>query len=89
MNLLVKGRPSGMEIANVTPQSAHWKYVGFAAYRLQPQEGIRISTRTAEVCIVVLSGTVTIQTDELTWRKSASATAFRGALTLRRVLAAW
>jgi 5-deoxy-glucuronate isomerase len=69
MNLLVKGRRSGMEIATVTPQSAHWKYVGFAAYRLQPQEGIRISTRTAEVCIVVLSGTVTIQTDELTWRE--------------------
>jgi 5-deoxy-glucuronate isomerase len=69
MNLLVKGRPSGMEITNVTPQSAHWKYVGFAAYRLQPQEGIRISTRTAEVCIVVLSGTVTIQTNELTWRE--------------------
>ena len=35
MNLLVKGRRSGMEIAMVTPQSARWKYVGFAAYRLQ------------------------------------------------------
>jgi|ERR1700674_1027173 5-deoxy-glucuronate isomerase len=69
MNLLVKGGESGMEIAKVTPQSAHWKYVGFTAYRLQPQEGIRISTRTAEICIVVLSGTVTVQTDEQTWRE--------------------
>ena len=33
-SLLVKARREGREIVRVTPQSAGWKYVGFAAYRL-------------------------------------------------------
>ena len=34
MSLLVKGRRDGRDIVRVTPQSAGWSYVGFAAYRL-------------------------------------------------------
>ena len=34
MNLLVKANREGPEIVRVTPQSAGWNYVGFAAYRL-------------------------------------------------------
>ena len=34
MSLLIKARRDGREIVNVTPRSAGWKYVGFAAYRL-------------------------------------------------------
>ena len=37
--LLVKARP-GKEITAVTPASAGWNYVGFAAYRLQPGETV-------------------------------------------------
>jgi 5-deoxy-glucuronate isomerase len=69
MNLLVKGKRSGREIVRVTPKSARWKYVGFAAYRLRPPEGIKIETRTAEVCIVVLRGVVTVASDEEAWRE--------------------
>ena len=34
MSLLIKASRDGSEIVKVTPQSAGWKYVGFAAYRL-------------------------------------------------------
>lgn len=69
MSLLVKGNRDGLEIVRVTPRSARWKYVGFAAYRLQPQEGIKIETRTTEACIVVLKGVVTVASNEQTWRE--------------------
>ncbi|MEA3104350.1 MAG: 5-deoxy-glucuronate isomerase, partial [Caballeronia mineralivorans] len=34
MNLLVKGSREGQTISRVTPKSANWKHVGFAAYRM-------------------------------------------------------
>ena len=34
MSLLVKAQREGQTIARVTPESACWRYVGFAAYRL-------------------------------------------------------
>ncbi len=40
MSLLVKARRNGREIVKVTPQSAGWKYVGFAAFRLAAGETI-------------------------------------------------
>jgi len=42
MSLLVKARPTGRTIVEVTPRSAGWKYVGFAAYRLQPSERLEL-----------------------------------------------
>ena len=40
MSLLVKANREGAEIVRVTPQSAGWNYVGFAAYRLAPDEAL-------------------------------------------------
>jgi 5-deoxy-glucuronate isomerase len=69
MSLLVKGRPEGREIVAVTPRSAGWKYVGFAAYRLNAGESITLAQPTDELCIVVLAGTVTVSQRNQTWRE--------------------
>jgi 5-deoxy-glucuronate isomerase len=67
MNLLVKARKSGREIVEVTPRSAGWKYVGFAAYRLGPGETITLAADALERCIVVLAGTVSVHAGESSW----------------------
>jgi 5-deoxy-glucuronate isomerase len=67
MSLLVKARRSGKEIVKVTPQSAGWKYVGFAAYRLAAGETITLDADQLERCIVVLRGTVTVRAGDDTW----------------------
>ena len=69
MSLLVKGRPEGREIVAVTPRSAGWKYVGFAAYRLKAGESITLAQPADELCIVVLAGTVTVSQRDQTWRE--------------------
>ena len=64
MSLLVKANPNGAEIVRVTPQSAGWKYVGFAAYRLEAGEEVAPKTSASdEICIVVLSGTVSVTSE--------------------------
>jgi 5-deoxy-glucuronate isomerase len=69
MSLLVKAQRTGREIVKVTPQSAGWRYVGFAAYRLGPREEFSIAaSQEDEVCIVVLSGKVSIRAQERVWR---------------------
>ena len=67
MSLLVKARRNGREIVTVTPQSAGWKYVGFAAYRLGRGEELAIAADERERCIVVLSGTVGLSAGGETW----------------------
>src|SRR5215475_8577082 len=67
MTLLVKAHRSGQEIVKVTPQSAGWKYVGFAAYRLGPGETITLAADALERCIVVLRGTVSVRAAESSW----------------------
>ncbi|MEP6998807.1 MAG: 5-deoxy-glucuronate isomerase, partial [Betaproteobacteria bacterium] len=68
MSLLVKGRKTGRDIVRVTPQSAGWTWVGFAAHRLAAAESMQVALPDAEACIVVLSGTVTIEAGGQTWR---------------------
>jgi 5-deoxy-glucuronate isomerase len=69
MNLLVKGRRKGKEIVSVTPQSAGWKYVGFAAYRLAAGESFAQEADQLERCIVVLSGAVSVRSGAMTWNE--------------------
>ncbi len=68
MKLIVKGRREGRDIVAVTPLSAGWKFVGFAAHRLQPGEHLEVQMPGREVCIVVLAGKVTVTAGEKTWR---------------------
>ena len=69
MSLLVKARRDGRGIVEVTPQSAGWKYVGFAAYRLEPGEALTLAADALERCIVVLTGTVSVRAGGETWRE--------------------
>jgi 5-deoxy-glucuronate isomerase len=70
MTLLVKANPDGTEIVRVTPQSAGWKFVGFAAYRMEAGDEVTPKTGASdEICIVVLSGTLTVTSDSGTWRE--------------------
>src|SRR4051794_5104613 len=52
MSLLVKAR-RGRTIVEVTPQSARWRYVGFAAYRLEAGEVLELAPVGREQCVVV------------------------------------
>jgi len=72
MSLLVKARRSGRDIVTVTPQSAGWKYVGFAAHRLASGESMPLATGSSEFCFVVLRGIVTIAAQGQTWREIGS-----------------
>src|SRR5438093_13678159 len=70
MSLLIKARRNGSEIVKVTPQSAGWKYVGFAAYRIPRQHELTIHLPASdEACIVVLSGMVSIRAGQAVWRE--------------------
>ncbi|MET0733948.1 MAG: 5-deoxy-glucuronate isomerase [Casimicrobiaceae bacterium] len=69
MSLLVKSKREGSEIVSVTPRSAGWKYVGFAAYRLASGETVDIAQAGSEICIVVLGGKVTVAQGNSTWRE--------------------
>jgi 5-deoxy-glucuronate isomerase len=69
MNLLARGRHDGRDIVTVTPESAQWHYVGFSAKRLPRGERLTFDTGTTEVCIVVLTGVVSVATPEQTWRE--------------------
>src|SRR5471030_1698086 len=71
MTLLVKAqRGDGVgEIVRVTPESAGWTYVGFAAHRLQDGRRIDFNTGVREVCIVVLSGIVSVTAGADSWRE--------------------
>ena len=61
MSLLVKAQREGQTIARVTPESACWRYVGFAAYRLEAAKSCMCYEAAREVCIVVLTGAVDIE----------------------------
>jgi len=68
MSLLVKARRESRDIVNVTPASAGWKYVGFSAHRLAPGERLALDLAGREICVVVLSGRVTVAAGGQTWR---------------------
>lgn len=72
MSLLVKAQREGQTIARVTPETAMWRYVGFAAYRMGPQEVVHILEPSREVCIVVLAGAVDIETKDAKWSSLGS-----------------
>ena len=68
MSLLVKAHRASREIVRVTPESAGWRFVGFAAYRLRPGERVEIALAGRELCIVVLAGKADIEVGGETFR---------------------
>jgi 5-deoxy-glucuronate isomerase len=67
MSLLVKASREGQTIARVTPVTAGWRYVGFAAYRMETEEVVYVNETARESCIVVLTGAVDIEAGDLHW----------------------
>lgn len=67
-SLLVKANDTGKTIVSVTPESAHWRHVGFAAHRLEPGESFETRDAAREICIVLLTGTATVSAGEHVWR---------------------
>ena len=60
---------------HITPESAGWKYVGFDYYVLDKDQSITGQTNEREVCIVLMSGAISVRTggnqwDEIIGRKS-------------------
>ncbi|TMG03122.1 MAG: 5-deoxy-glucuronate isomerase, partial [Chloroflexi bacterium] len=56
----------------VTPESAGWSYVGFEVHELRRGDGIRPSTGTREVCVVMLSGQADIAAGSHAWKSVGS-----------------
>ncbi|MEO8135001.1 MAG: 5-deoxy-glucuronate isomerase [Betaproteobacteria bacterium] len=65
--LLVKAATEGRTISHVTPESAGWRFVGFEALRLAPGESHADQTGGRELCIVIVSGRVSVRSGELAW----------------------
>ena len=59
-NLLVKPKAAAGRVHDITPQSAGWRYVGFALDRLAPGESSSGETDDREVCLVLVTGIPTI-----------------------------
>jgi 5-deoxy-glucuronate isomerase len=69
MHLLIKPRKDSPEIASVTPQSAGWRYISFSASQLAPGETVSFLDHANELCVVVLSGIVSAQTEDTVWKE--------------------
>ncbi|KLD72697.1 5-deoxyglucuronate isomerase, partial [Xanthomonas hyacinthi DSM 19077] len=69
MSLLVKAAAQGEAIVRVTPESAHWKHVGFEARRLAKGETTTITLPAdREGCLVILTGTVDVLVAGHDWK---------------------
>jgi 5-deoxy-glucuronate isomerase len=69
MHLLIKPRKDSPEIASVTPQSAGWQYISFSASKLAPGETVSFLDNSNELCVVVLSGIVSVQMEDTAWKE--------------------
>jgi 5-deoxy-glucuronate isomerase len=69
MNLLIKPKKDSQLIVSVTPESAGWRYISFAAYQMVPGESLSFSDSSNELCVVVLSGIVSAKTEGFDWKE--------------------
>ena len=52
---------------HITPQSAGWQYVGFAAYELAPGQKLCMPASDRETCLVLVAGKATVVTSGYTF----------------------
>jgi 5-deoxy-glucuronate isomerase len=69
MNLLIKPKKDSREIVSVTSESSGLHYVSFSACKLAPGETLSFSDSSRELCVVVLSGIVSAQTEGFDWKE--------------------
>ena len=64
MSLISKAQQpdSSGRIQHVTPQSAGWEYVGFAAYLLKQGETLTLQSGEKELCLVLVAGRASVKT---------------------------
>jgi 5-deoxy-glucuronate isomerase len=72
MTLLVKAAREGQTIARVTPATAGWRHVGFAAYRMDEGDVVYVHETERESCIVVLAGAVDVEAGSERWSSLGS-----------------
>ncbi len=51
----------------ITPQSAHWRYVGFSLYRLRAGEAVAEVTANCEIILVIVEGKAVFQAAGQDW----------------------
>ncbi len=54
-------------IHHITPESANWGYVGFDLYELQSGQSVSRETMNREICLVMVTGTATVEADGQTF----------------------
>ena len=54
-------------VLEVTPESAGWKYVGFAVHILARGDNLVRRLENREICIVILTGTITVEAGDETF----------------------
>lgn len=64
--------------AAVTPTSAGWRYLSFAVVRIGGGESVEWSTGSEEVCIVVLAGSASVESDLGAWELAGRSGVFSG-----------
>jgi 5-deoxy-glucuronate isomerase len=64
--------------AHVTPALAGWRFLSFEVHRYDVHETWKTSTGTDEVCIVILSGNVSVTIGDDTWDIEGRANVFAG-----------
>ena len=71
MNLRVRPTAPDAEgrVLAITPESAGWNYVGFEVRRLGAGCEAVLTSAGKETCVVVLTGTVDVQVDDMTFPK--------------------
>jgi 5-deoxy-glucuronate isomerase len=62
-DLLCRVQGDHGKVHDITPSSAHWKYVGFNLYRLNPGESCSELTEDREVILVLVEGKARIDVD--------------------------
>jgi len=69
MSLRVRPTPPDTEgrVLTITPESAGWTYVGFEVRRLTTGQQVVLTSADRETCVVVLTGTASVQVGEMTF----------------------
>ena len=70
-------RTSGVTVG-VTQRQAGWKYVRFAVHQLAPASRWRASTRSEELCLVLLEGACDVECDDRRYSLGPRANVFSG-----------
>ncbi len=67
MSRLLAKPADAQQVHRITPESAGWHHVGFELYDLQTGQNLVLQQTGRELCLVVLSGTVSVKVGEQLW----------------------